>query len=649
MSEVISANKGEDQKAFSYEDVEEKFIEREQRAFHVLHNLWLYSIKTRIFSGDINSRYQAASIKAYINWWVFRLSRISRTAAVAGGVSITALAGVAIAYKANQLLDAQNTLSEAQRRAALTTELTSIYDKMWEEIRKAEIKDVGAAEPIHLSAILQARIIAASNAARPYQYLDLERRAAELEYLPRQTEDGLFHKVGDWVENDLLREPPLSQLRSPERGQILVILHRSNVDYAEILSQGSFNFSDLFSAEIHKIRLMSTQKEGLRMQRSILQLAKLRDSEIKNVDLSYSNLSGADFTGANIQDMVCSGCIATPYQQVNIEMNGSDWPTYLRAKQISGGGFLDARLDGVYIDGVLIRNVNFLALDKPLSLNKAVFNGSVFIDDKGKLVEVSASTNSGSMGTDSAMQAVAPVFIEAKEASFNGTRFEGYPLANILFQNGKFRGARFFNTVVEGVDFSGADLAGANFDRVAINSTGFGNANVECTDFRKAFIDATSLNSLKQATNLNKALLSPEQRIVLGLESEQKSCELSDPTLGAQSERPGTRFAQVDYGKKLSFKNLDGAVFKDLKLQDIEISGDSAAGANFDGVEFTNVKINITNMDGATFRGSIFRGKCELVTNRYYMDFLGADVAGLQWRDYPAKPMNWPVEDALRN
>ncbi|WP_340198828.1 pentapeptide repeat-containing protein [Ascidiimonas sp. W6] len=200
------------------------------------------------------------------------------------GVSITAVIGIFLATKANDLFDQQNKfiekqtfLEESTRRSALVFELSSILDEIDEELDLIESKSGYTISPgiiaNFLSPRLQGRIIAISNSLKPYKYLN---------------------------ENGELTSP-----LSPERGQLLIslVLAGTNIDY--IIGNSDFSYADLsesnlLTKNLSKINLKSANLKQSVFHGSKLILADLSSSDLSNSNMNFTNLSFAKLNNANI-------------------------------------------------------------------------------------------------------------------------------------------------------------------------------------------------------------------------------------------------------------------------------------------------------------------------------------------------------------
>ena len=299
----------------------------------------------------------------------------SRTAAIAAG-GLLGLVGIALALQANALLSRQNemiavqaALEESSRRSALVIELSAILDQVEREVDAAADQDLSpepgapavaapeAAEPepeIVLSQLTRGRIIALSRSLRPYRYLESVDRAPMPSAKPGGTNATMLESMGGWIRNVLAamleflgaKLPlerdglgTLTNLRSPERGQLLIALLSSGVNLSSTIPRMDLAFADLGGADLidasltqanfvganlsgafvrdadlveaflAEADLSRSDLRGSNLSLADLRDANLRDADLRGVDLTQANLDGADLTGANVSaEQVTSAC-----------------------------------------------------------------------------------------------------------------------------------------------------------------------------------------------------------------------------------------------------------------------------------------------------------------------------------------------------
>ncbi|MDV3480849.1 pentapeptide repeat-containing protein [Sphingobium yanoikuyae] len=262
-------------------ETERRFVEQEHRFFHALSNLRKY------WNGPDHLR--RSSIIA-LGWAI--TSKAARSATT-GGIGIVALISVFLAWKANallarqnQTLDQQTMLIEAQRRASLNIELSSIWDQLRDEVPE-QPPSVGF-EP---SNVLTARIVSVSRALLPYQSLEIGAAHAS-------NAGSRFWEFQLPASQVVLRDRPLS----PERGQLIQALAALGIDIETLSYRGAtFAYADL-SGQILSFPAAD---------RVDLSRASFRGAIIWRTDFSHTNLAGADFACAYFEHVIFGGGVGT--------------------------------------------------------------------------------------------------------------------------------------------------------------------------------------------------------------------------------------------------------------------------------------------------------------------------------------------------
>ncbi|WP_333701186.1 pentapeptide repeat-containing protein [Sphingobium yanoikuyae] len=256
--------------AYDAEAVELRFIEQEHRLFHSIANV----IKFR--KGPENKR--RASILA-LGWAI--TSRSTRAAA-AGGVGLIALLSLVAALRANELIvgqsrrmDQQTLLIDAQRRASLNVEMSSI----WDQIRAEYRGDLPEGTLREASPLLTARLVYISRAFQPYVVVRTRTLSAEQNTSSRVSwTDSLWPKTGELLP---LTQTPLS----PERGQLLVALNLTGFDLTAISHRGA----TFANADLENQNLTFTRLQGVDLYRA----------SFRNSAIFWSSFTGANLVETN--------------------------------------------------------------------------------------------------------------------------------------------------------------------------------------------------------------------------------------------------------------------------------------------------------------------------------------------------------------
>ncbi|MCA0922733.1 pentapeptide repeat-containing protein [Pseudooceanicola nanhaiensis] len=326
--------------------------------------------------------------------------------------AMAALAGTALLFKQNQLLQEQNTrvatqtellvqqvqLAEAQRNAEIAVQITEIANLLGGamERRGARLAQdsggtqdadaaslVGVLNPyLDLGPSLIMRITSASRAAKPYRFIlppyrahddrdklrvAMESRRGDL----TQTYDTMAAGL-DWrdpPEQDALIDRPAS----PERAALLEVLMRAGLrDY------GLLNFFglDLSFAHAEDIHLL-----GLTLQGAQLSFASFDRAQISQTDFAGAAMENTRFRGARISASQFRGLpyreAAAPYNAESDELmvtglSGADFSEAVIAQsdfsQLNGGAMV--------FDRAALHGVSFAGA----SLGATTFRGAVLLD-----------------------------------------------------------------------------------------------------------------------------------------------------------------------------------------------------------------------------------------------------------------------------
>lgn len=163
----------------------------------------------------------------------------------------------------NALLKQQNQLQEASRRSTLVSQIDNIMAQINEELKNNAQRK--------LSPQLIGNIITLSHSFRPYRNLE-----------------------GD----------SLGSLLSPERGQLLIALHNSQIDsvsFTQIIRNASFKYADLREANLNGINLSQANLTGANLAYSFSWKARLDTTNLVKANLNHAYLVDASFQGADLR------------------------------------------------------------------------------------------------------------------------------------------------------------------------------------------------------------------------------------------------------------------------------------------------------------------------------------------------------------
>jgi uncharacterized protein YjbI with pentapeptide repeats len=328
-------------------------------------------------------------------------------------VAIAALAGAALLFQQNQLLrdqsallaeqnqrisdqttlmQAQIQLGEAQRSTAIVPEILAIGEALGEET--ARLAEDGRPEQVfsaaELSNALRARIIAATNSARPYRHLvSANAELNEIEILitaiGRRTDlPGTLEQYRQWQETQPMARPlaelgrPTDDLTdrevSPERGQIITLLYNSGIrDTADLTFAGA----DFSFAELRQPRLVD-----MSFRHAMLRFADFSGVAIDGVDFRAGLLDHIRFHGSVVTnavfDSVPAAELEAPYAPLPgaplwlTEMNGADFA----GAAISNSSFRNVSGIGANFDGALLMAADFTGAE----LGAGTFRDAVLYD-----------------------------------------------------------------------------------------------------------------------------------------------------------------------------------------------------------------------------------------------------------------------------
>ncbi|WP_188228923.1 pentapeptide repeat-containing protein [Aestuariibaculum sediminum] len=193
----------------------------------------------------------------------------------------------------NKKIQDQTHLAEASRRSAQMFIMGEVLSDINRELNQKNI----------LSSGLVGRIVSLSHAMKPYRYL---------------------------MDNELIDFPV-----SPERGQLLIALAKSNIQSSffvdHILQQGNFMQAELANSSLPNTILKDINLEG----------AVLTNSNFVNVDLSYAILKNASLQNIEFTDAQLKRVDFT-----HADLSYSD----LRFAKVEGANFSQANLDHVRVD-----------------------------------------------------------------------------------------------------------------------------------------------------------------------------------------------------------------------------------------------------------------------------------------------------------
>jgi len=218
----------------------------------------------------------------------------------------------------NYRINLQNNLLEADRRGALIILMSNILDQVNSEIEALKEVDQAKYDSIgyYLSDPLIGRIAALSQGFLPYRYL-----------------------INDTLSTEAV---------SPERGQLLLALAKSNLDkvtYNKINSISKFDKAYLRNSNLSSANLIG---------------AKLSGANLSYANLSAASLVGTDFWSANLLNANLS--FANLYKALAIEADFTDANLIsadLSDANLTRAVFIGAILNYADLNNAILRDANF--------------------------------------------------------------------------------------------------------------------------------------------------------------------------------------------------------------------------------------------------------------------------------------------------
>ncbi len=306
-------------------------------------------------------------------------------------VTIAALAGAALLFQQNQLLrdqsillaqqndrigeqttllQAQIQLGEAQRSTAIVPEILAIGAAIGQETTAlaADGRTTASFSAAELSDALRARIVAATNAARPYRHAQSplsELTEAELTAaaVARRTDLPVVRADYDAVQAQQPGARPLSELgvatgqltdreSSPERGQLISLLYNSRILDTEVLTFAGADFS--FS------ELRQPTLAGMSFRHAMLRFADFSRVQVRNVDFRGglldhirflgSRVVGSDFSALEASEVVAPFTPESNGAQTPSQMHGADFTSaFINETAFRSAWLVAANFDAAFV------------------------------------------------------------------------------------------------------------------------------------------------------------------------------------------------------------------------------------------------------------------------------------------------------------
>ncbi|WP_425422066.1 pentapeptide repeat-containing protein [Phaeodactylibacter xiamenensis] len=278
--------------------------------------------------------------------------------------------------KQNTKIDLQNNLIEADRRSALILLMSNVLDQVNSEIEALKKEDQAKYDSTgyNLSDPLIGRIAALSQGFIPYRFLT----------------------------NGTLTEKAVS----PERGQLLLALTKSNLDSItsdKVNSSSKFEGAYFSRANLSGADLSGADLSGADFIYADLSGADLSGADLSRADFIYANLSGADLSGANLISANLYGAnlsgakliFANPLRAdlSRAKLSGANlryaslFLADLSRADLSGANLISANLSGANLSGANLSgaiNLNVEQLKKTYSLHECLGLDLILVDQLRK-------------------------------------------------------------------------------------------------------------------------------------------------------------------------------------------------------------------------------------------------------------------------
>jgi len=432
-----------------------------------------YAAENNVQEATLAARDFGELAVARYSWIATRRWIVSATSTLV--VAIAAIAGAALLFQQNVLLrdqsvllaeqnnriddqtalmQAQIQLGEAQRSTSIVPEILAIGAAIGAETAALSID--GRATPAfsasELSESLRARIVAASNSARPYRHVPSPLTGLsdlEIVSLAMRRRTDLPSIAADYERWQAIQPPrslaelgmPSDQLTdrevSPERGQLISLLYNSGIVDTELLSSAGADFS---FAELRQPLLV-----GMSFRYAALRFIDFSTVEIRNVDFAGAALDQARFRSAYIVDSHFDGIVGgadRPPANVDLlpgtGMIGADFSGAF----IDRSTFVSVRAFAANFDGAFIGNSDFSGA----ALGAATFRGAILFNNIFDHADLASVDLSGVIVFDPNFL----VMLEATAESFVADRYAIEPLP--LDREDNVHAFRFDDAMLEALD-----------------------------------------------------------------------------------------------------------------------------------------------------------------------------------------------------
>jgi len=335
-------------------------------------------------------------------------------------------------------------------------------------------------------------------------------------------------------------------------------LHESNFENADLTG------AELTGANIGRgVSLASTTDSGFTFDQFQSTYSYQTVTSFRDLDLSYNDLRGWDFTGLDMDDVVFFQSDLTGADFSQAELRDPDFReadltnASLADAFLDGALFTDADLTGADIEGAVFRD--------PYELTYAQFTST-------------ASYQSGNLNRLWVDELDMTGWDLADKSIVDGY-FDFTPLNDVSFRNSNLSGSYFLVGPAQRADFHGADLSEVEFNTLDATDADFSNTDLT---------NASLYNMTLAGADLTGATITHAS--LIGLTAR------------------GFTFAQFQSTANYQSGNLDGVNYINMDLSGWDLSGQSMVEAFVENATLTGANLSGANLSLAHLRDIDFTG-----------------------------------------
>jgi uncharacterized protein YjbI with pentapeptide repeats len=347
---------------------------------------------------------------------------------------------------------------------------------------------------------------------------------------------------------------------------------------------------------------------------------------LKNVDLSFSLLSGADLRYANL-----SGANLDGVDLSNQDLTG----TILSFSDLTG-----AKLDGVDLsnkdlNGTILRDVDLSMVD----LTYKNLSGAILGD-----ADLSSNDLTGTVLSFSNLIGANLDGVDIKNKDLTGVGLNKVDLSNQDLSGTILSFANFTDANLDGVDLSNKDLNGTIFNGVDFRGVDLRNINLSGAILKEAnLVNKDLTGTILSFTDLSGANLD-------GVDLTNKDLSRVNLSRVDLSNKDLT-------GVRLSFSNLEGANLEGVDLSNKDLTGVNLSEVNLKNKDLTGTILTFANLTRANLDGVDLRNKDLTGTILSGIDLSNFDLSGTILKGSnkieiiikkPPTP-NWPALSEVQN